>query len=139
MDEMAVFVFSAQDLRFHVIESQSYVDVCVMLFFVGVGLHVCSQDAGICGIDGHCADSNGNLVNFLGFIENFFHVLRVVESYLLRAVDDDLGSEDFLFPKGGLIGTLAVSKYLRRVGIFPSVMVPVGDVLAQDDQMSAGR
>ena len=134
---MFAAILSAKHLRLYVIEDKGHVHVRIMFVGVGIRFDVSSQHGGIRGVERHLANTHREFGFVLRLIQLLFEFLQLVDLPDLRPVDDELGSVGLFHAQGGLVGTLAISERLRGVGIFPAIVVPVSDVLAEHDQLGA--
>ncbi len=132
-------IFSAQDLRFYVIESNRYVNVRIVFARIRVGLDVRPHHSWISRIHRHLADSYRNLGRGGSFLKGKLHLLRFVYVHFVGSIHNQLGRVRGLEAKRAFVGTLTISERRRRVWIFPAILVPISHVLTEHDQLGASN
>ncbi len=132
---MSAAVFAVQDLRLHVIESDSYVNIGVVFVGTAISFNAGSKKNWIPGINAHLANADWNLRRGGSFLKDLVELLRIVSLHFTGSIHDDLGGIWGLQSKSLGIGGLAFGQQRRRVWIFPAVMVPIINVFTEDDQL----
>ena len=92
VNQVAAAIFSAQDLRLYVIESDRDVNVGVVSFEIGIRFNAGPQHAWISGIHGHFADAHGNFGSGRSFLQSLLDLFGIACLYFVGSIDNELGS-----------------------------------------------
>ena len=130
MDQMPAAIFSLQNLGLDVIERDGNKNLGTFFVRDGIGFDMGPQHSGLSRINVHCANSNRNFRSGCGLLKCSLKLVRIIDAQLLSAVDDELRRVRPAYAKHALVFTLPLREGCRRVGIFPSIMIPVVHVLA---------
>src|SRR5690348_4038036 len=119
------------------VEGDGDINICVVLARVRIGFDVEAQRRRVRRVRGDIRDPDGNFCIVFGLVQSVFQILELIQTYALTSIDDELRSVGLFLAQGYFIRALAISECRRGVRIFPALLVPVSDVLAQNDQLSS--
>ncbi len=128
-------VFAVQDLRLHTVQRNRNVDVGIVVVGFAVCLNTRPKYGWICGVETDLANADCNLGIRESFLEGLADLLPIISAHLNGAIDNSLGRVRRLEPESVYIVILALGQRSRRVWIFPTVVIPIVHVFAQDDEL----
>ena len=137
MNQVASAVFSAQHLRLDMVKSDGYENLGIVLFRIRIGLNVGVQDRWIPRVHRDIANAHTNLGSGGSLEQSVLNLFGIADFHFVRSVNYQLRSEDSLFSEYAFVGILALGQRRRRVRIFPAVLIPVGDMFTENDQLRA--
>jgi len=131
-------ILAPQDLRVHVVEGDGEVNIGIVFVGIGVGNDVRPQQRGVGGVDTYSFETDGNLGRCGGLLQRLFNLPHVRKAHFACSIDNDLRRVRCAQSQGPFVGCLSIGKRSRGVRILPSIMVPVVDVLTENDQLRVG-
>src|SRR5581483_9058374 len=106
---------------------------------IPIGFDVSPQNSGVSILDYCGFNTYGNTRGSSGFLQSLAYLLWVSKPQFGSTINKQLRSIHVAYPKGLGIGALPLAPQSGGIRIFPAVMIPVVDMFAKNDQLSAGN
>ena len=136
--QMPASVLSPQHLGIHMVKRNCQKKIRTVLVGRGIGVHVCPERVWGVFIERNPGNADRNLRRCGSLLEHCFNVLRIERSF------NSFVPSTMIFwrvrctlPQRVHIGILTLGQCMGRIRIPPSVVIPVIDVFAQNDQLRA--
>ncbi len=129
-------VFSAQNLRLCVIESDGNVHIRIACRGAAISVDMHSNTT---RPNTHRIDIHRNLRRGRRFLKNLAHLICIAQLRLAGSIHDDLRRVGTVFVQDPLIVALALGQRMGGIWILPTIVIPIVHVFAEHDELLRKR